>query len=65
LPPSVISRKDVANADRTNVSQAGLREPVTSDVTRPSVETQEISPDANLAKSKKPVLPIEGKTVMP
>ncbi|XP_051189315.1 uncharacterized protein [Lolium perenne] len=60
LPPSVISRKDVANADRTNVSQAGLREPVTSDVTRPSVETQEISPDANLAKSKKPVLPIEG-----
>ncbi|KAM0851647.1 hypothetical protein ACQ4PT_052326 [Festuca glaucescens] len=60
LPPSVVSRKDVANADRTNVSQAGLREPATLDATRPSVETQEISPDANLAKSEKPLLPIEG-----
>ncbi|XP_047049936.1 mucin-12-like isoform X2 [Lolium rigidum] len=64
LPPSVISRKDVANADRTNVSQAGLREPATSDVTRPSVETQQISPDANLAKSEKPVLSVEGSNLV-
>ena len=65
LSPSVVSRKDVANADQTNVSQAGLREPATSDVTRPSEKTQEFSPDAYLTKSEKPLLPMEGKTVMP
>uniref|UniRef100_A0ACD5XTM5 Uncharacterized protein n=1 Tax=Avena sativa TaxID=4498 RepID=A0ACD5XTM5_AVESA len=60
LTPSAVSRKDVPNADRTNVSQAGLREPATSDVTRPSGKTQEFSPDAYLAKSEKPLLPMEG-----
>jgi hypothetical protein len=50
LSPSVISRKDVVNADRTNVPQTGLRAPATSNVTRPSEETQEL-PKKNLERS--------------
>ncbi|XP_044382468.1 microtubule-associated protein futsch isoform X4 [Triticum aestivum] len=53
--PSVVSRKDVANADQTNVSQAGLREPPSSDAKLPSEEIQESSPDAYLTKSEKPL----------
>nr|XP_020175423.2 microtubule-associated protein futsch isoform X2 [Aegilops tauschii subsp. strangulata] len=53
--PSVVSRKDVANADQTNVSQAGLREPPSSDAKLPSKEIQESSPDAYLTKSEKPL----------
>ncbi|XP_044984215.1 titin-like isoform X6 [Hordeum vulgare subsp. vulgare] len=53
--PSVVSRKDVANADQTNVSQAGLREPPSSNAKLPSEEIQESSPDAYLTKSEKPL----------
>ncbi|XP_044398570.1 microtubule-associated protein futsch isoform X5 [Triticum aestivum] len=53
--PSLVSRKDVANADQTNVSQAGLREPPSSDAKLPSKEIQESSPDAYLTKSEKPL----------
>jgi hypothetical protein len=63
LSSSVVSRKDVANADQTNVPQAGLREPASSDTARPSVERQEISSDANLAKPAKPLLPMTGKAL--
>ncbi|XP_044392237.1 microtubule-associated protein futsch [Triticum aestivum] len=55
VSPSVVSRKDVANADQTNVSQAGLREPPSSDAKLPSEEIQESSPDAYLTKSEKPL----------
>ncbi|PNT65049.1 microtubule-associated protein futsch isoform X2 [Brachypodium distachyon] len=60
LSPSVVSRKDFANADQENVSQAGLREPTSSDTTRPSEKTQEFSPDAYLTKSENPLLPMKG-----
>uniref|UniRef100_A0ACD5Y6U4 Uncharacterized protein n=1 Tax=Avena sativa TaxID=4498 RepID=A0ACD5Y6U4_AVESA len=65
LSPSDISRKDVANADQTTSSmrersQAGLREPASSDATRPLEEIQEFSPDASHTKSAKPLPPMTG-----
>uniref|UniRef100_A0ACD5XUN7 Uncharacterized protein n=1 Tax=Avena sativa TaxID=4498 RepID=A0ACD5XUN7_AVESA len=65
LSPSDISRKDVANADQTTSSmrersQEGLREPASSDATRPLEEIQEFSPDASHTKSAKPLPPMTG-----
>ncbi|CAM0952791.1 unnamed protein product [Alopecurus aequalis] len=58
LSPSVVSRKDVADANQTDVPQAGLRVPGSSDATLPSEKIQEFSPDTSLTKSAKPLLPM-------
>ena len=55
-----MSRKDFADADQTNVPQAGLGESASSDATRPS---EDFSPDAYLTKSDKPLLPMTGRTL--
>ena len=64
LSPSAVSRKDVGNANQNNVAQAGLRGPASSDAIRPSEQIQEFSPDAYLAKSAEPLLPMTGRTLV-
>nr|AGU10676.1 hypothetical protein [uncultured organism] len=55
-------RRDVANADQTDVSQGSLREPTSSDATHPTGKIQEFRPDDYLTNSEKPS--VKGKTSM-